>query len=62
MANRQGAHMNLPRPCEVTSHNYHVRGICWAINAQGHALVEVEGGEVRVYELFGKGYTLRFIL
>ena len=49
----------LPRPCQVTSHQFHVDGWCWVITKEGKALVEGAQGGLSVYDLMGC-YSLRF--
>ena len=43
----------LPRPCHVTSHQFGMHGICWAITERGEAVVEAENGHVHTFALVG---------
>jgi hypothetical protein len=42
---------DFPRPCEVTSNQFHTEGMCLALTEDGIALVENERGKVSRYDL-----------
>jgi len=48
----------FPRPCEVTSHQFHLDGFCYAL-INGIALVESKSGEVGRFDLTGY-YSIKF--
>lgn len=41
----------FPRPCQISSHQFHIEGMCLVITTTGHAIVELANGDVGQYLL-----------
>lgn len=52
----------FPRPCVISSHQFHIEGLCLLITTDGHAVVELGRGDVSRYPLHPAGlYSIKFL-